>query len=150
MYTINKALGGKIDDKTILQLGNGFCGGMGGGDGTCGALTGAVSILGVFLSPHDKKGLSKKKARLASKELHDKFKEEFSSITCSDLTEEFKNKRIARKKNCQKITGVGAEICAQIILKHRPELALKADDNFLAQKDSKLSFISNKLSSIFS
>ena len=145
MYALNKGLKGDLDDKTVLKLGNGFCGGMGGGEGTCGALTGAVTMVGLFLSPYSKNGLSKKKARMASKELHDSFKERLASINCNELTEEFRNQRSARIKNCQRITGIGAEISATIILKNRPDLIALADHDFLAVNDTKLSALNNKI-----
>nr|MBF0221104.1 C_GCAxxG_C_C family protein [Desulfobulbaceae bacterium] len=150
MYVINKGLSGGLDDETVLKIGNGFCGGMGGGEGTCGALTGAVSVMGLFLSPHCKKGLSKKKARLATKELQDRFKEKLASISCNDLTQEFLNQRKARVKNCQKITGIGAEISATIILKNRPDLIDQADRIFLAKNDSKLKALAGKFCSLLS
>ncbi len=121
---------------------------MGGGEGTCGALTGAVTMAGLFLSPHSANGLSKKKARLATKELHDRFKEKFEAINCDELTREFRNKRTARIKNCQRITGIGAEISADIILKNRPELIAEADHEFLEASDTKLTALTNKICSL--
>jgi C_GCAxxG_C_C family probable redox protein len=149
MHVLNRGLHGGLDDETVLKIGNGFCGGMGGGEGTCGALTGAVTMIGLFLSPHSKNGLSKKGARLATKELHDRFKEKLASITCGDLTREFADKRGARLKNCQKITGIGAELSATIILKHRPELLGQANYEFLTASDTKLKLLASKFSTFF-
>lgn len=150
MYVINKGLRGGLDDETVLKIGNGFCGGMGGGEGTCGALTGAVSVMSLFLSPHNNNGLSKKKARLAAKELHDSFKEKLASINCNDLTKEFSHQKKARVKNCQKITGIGAELSATIILKNRPDLIAQADRAFLTANDSKLKALAGKFYSLLS
>ena len=138
MYVLNKGLKGELDDETVFKISSGFCGGMGGREGPCGALTGAATMIGLFLSPHSKNGLSKKMARLATKELHDSFKEKLASINCADLTNKFRNQRKARIKNCQKITGIGAEISATIILKNRPDLIAQADHDFLTATDTTL------------
>ena len=148
IYVMNKGLKGGMDDDTALMVGNGFCGGMGGGEGTCGALTGAVTIIGLFLSPHSKNGISKKNVRLAAKDLNDRFKEKLASINCDDLTREFQNQRKARLTNCQKITGIGAQLCAEIILQYRPELIKQADHNFLTATDSKFNVLADKFRSL--
>lgn len=36
IYVLNRAFGGGLTEATVRQLGSGFCGGMGGGDGACG------------------------------------------------------------------------------------------------------------------
>lgn len=148
IYVINKGVRGDLSDHAALQIGNGFCGGMGGGEGTCGALASAIASLGLFLSPHGDSGLSKKKARLAAKKLHDTFKEQLSSITCNDLTKEFQDQRKARLKNCQRITGLAAEISATILFKNRPELIKQVDQEFLAANDSKIAAFTSKICSL--
>jgi len=149
MHVLNRGLRGGMNDQSILAVGSGFCGGMGGDDGTCGALTGAITMIGLFLSPHSPNGLSKKEASSAAKELHDRFKERLSSINCNDLTKELRNNRRARLKNCQKITGIGAEISATIILGRRPDLIAQANYEFLAARDTKLKLLTSKFSSYF-
>ena len=137
MHVINQGLNGGLPGDFAVRLGSGFCGGMGGGDGTCGALTGAVAILGLFLSHHQKGGLSKKKMRLAARALHDQFLERYDSIRCKDLTAAFANDRKARTKNCRAITGSAAELAARLIIKHKPQAVEQADLDFLSRQDKK-------------
>lgn len=148
-YVFNKGLKGGLEENAALRIGSGFCGGMGGGDGVCGALSGAMAMLGIFLGPGQEGGLSKKQLRAAAKKLHDRFKETLSSTSCPDLTKEYQDNKRARLKNCQSITGTGATILAEILLEHRPELAARADRDFLAAHDSKIGVLLQKIPSLF-
>jgi len=127
------------------SLGAGLCGGMGGGEGACGALSGAEVALGVVLGPGRPGGLSKKKMRLAAKQLHDAFKQRFFSTVCADLTKEYKKDRKAQKKNCGAITAEAARITAAVLLDWAPALLERADIGYLQGRDSKLSTLLKKI-----
>lgn len=149
LFVVNRGLGGGLSDDMVRRLGAGFCGGMGGGDGVCGALSGAVSALGLILGPGQPLGLSKSKMRHAAKKLHDLFRATFGSTTCHDLTAPYADSRRAKLKNCLAITGLGAELCARIILEYRPELASRADLPFLNRHDTKTQAVIQKISAYF-
>ena len=149
IYVINRGFGGGLADDTVRRLGSGFCGGMGGGDGACGALTGAIAALGLIIGPGQWHGLPKAKLRQAAKKLHESFSKALGSTVCHELTAPHADNRRASLKNCQAITGLGAELCAQVILEFRPKLALKADRAFLSRRDSKAQAVIQKIGAYF-
>lgn len=145
LFVLNRGLGGGLANDAARGLMAGFCGGMGGGDGVCGALSGAVAGLGLILGPH----LSKGDMRKAAKRLHDTFHAALGSTCCRELTLPHAGNKKAQLKNCQAITGLGAEIAGRIILDLRPQLAPQADLNFLAARDNKAQAVLTKLRSFF-
>lgn len=149
LFVVNRGLGGGLSDDMVRRLGAGFCGGMGGGDGVCGALSGAVAALGLILGPGQPLGLSKSKMRQAAKKLHDLFSATFGSTACYDLTAPHADSRRAKLKSCQAITGLGAELCARIILELRPKLASRADLPFLNRRETKTQAVIQKISAYF-
>src|SRR5271157_2412795 len=75
-----------LDRDTVLKLAAGFGGGMGRMAGTCGAVTGAVMVLGLkygAVSPDDRqaKELTYEKVR----EFAARFKEREGSLVCREL-----------------------------------------------------------------
>jgi len=149
LFVLNRGFGGGLGDDMVRRLGAGFCGGMGGGDGVCGALSGAVAALGLIVGPGQRHGLPKSKMRQATKKLHDAFFATYGSTVCHDLTAPHADSRSARLKNCQAITGLGAELCARIILEVRPRLAAKADLAFLTRRDTKTQAVIKKIGAFF-
>ena len=77
LLTLNETFDGGLSPEMAVRLGAGFCGGMGGAGCACGSLTGAEMTLGLFLAPNLPEGLSERKFRSVSKELHDRFKERY-------------------------------------------------------------------------
>lgn len=149
LFVLNRGLGGGLSDDVVRRLGAGFCGGMGGGDGVCGALSGAIAALGLIVGPGQRHGLPKSKMRLAAQKLHDAFYANCGSTVCHDLTAPHADCRRTRLKNCQTLTGLGAELCARIILEVRPRLAGKADLAFLHRRDTKAQAVIKKISAFF-
>ncbi|MDD5758391.1 MAG: C-GCAxxG-C-C family protein [Desulfobulbaceae bacterium] len=149
LFVVNRGFGGGLGDDMVRRLGAGFCGGMGGGDGACGALSGAVAALGLILGPGQPLGLSKTKMRQAAKKLHDLFRAAVGSTVCHDLTAPYADSRRARLKSCLAITGLGAELCARVILECRPEFADKVDLPFLNRRDTKTQAVIQKISAYF-
>lgn len=74
-----------LDEQTLFALTNGFGGGMGGHDATCGAVSGAVAILsllnsGKVVDPANKAATYAKVASLVSS-----FEEKNQSLVCKTL-----------------------------------------------------------------
>ena len=112
-------------------------------------MTGAMAALGLIVGPGQKHGLPKAKMRQAAKKLHEDFLAALGSTVCHDLTAPHNGNRRARLQGCQTITGLGAELCARVILELRPKLAAKADRAFLARRDSKVQAVIQKISARF-
>ncbi len=135
LVVMNQAFGGGLSSEAALQIGSGFCHGMGGACSTCGVLTGGVAGLGLFLGPHSKDGLRKKKFDKIVRRLHDQFRGRNSSTSCRVLTEDVKHNRKAHKANCLDLTSGGAELAVRLLLEARPDLIKKADRDFLLSRD---------------
>lgn len=74
-----------LDENTIFRLSEGFGGGMGGYDGTCGAISGAVLVISLVNSAGNATQPSKEKTYTLVKELFDRFVEETGSSVCKEL-----------------------------------------------------------------
>ena len=133
--TLNETLGGGLSMELAQRLGAGFCGGMGGAGCVCGALAGAQVVLGLFLGPGLAQGLKEKEFRAAAKLLHDRFKERAGATCCRVLLKQGKEKKGV---SCRELTGMGAELVAELLLAHRPELAGGVNREFLAGRDSRV------------
>ncbi len=136
LVVMNQAFGGGLSAEAALQIGSGFCHGMGGACSTCGVLTGGVAGLGLFLGPHSKDGLRKKKFDKIVRKLHDQFRGKNGSTSCQVLTEKVKRNRKARHANCLDLTNGGAELAVRLLLEARPELIKNADRDFLLSRDN--------------
>ncbi len=67
-----------LDEEFLVKLGAGFGSGMGGLDGTCGALCGAEMILGLY-------GYEGRRMNPQARELHNRFGEMCGATICRDL-----------------------------------------------------------------
>lgn len=139
-----KGFGVEMADELAVGIASGLCGGMGGGECVCGALSGAEVALGIHLGPSRRGGLSKSKMRQAAKLLHDKFRHQYASTCCQDLTKGIGSRK-AKAESCGKITGWAARTAAEILLDLKPELLKKADIPFLQDHDSKISLLVKKV-----
>lgn len=75
-----------IEPKHLYQIAEGFGGGMGQMQGTCGLLTGLYMILGFLFSDGNmEKGQSKLQTYEKIRDLHDAFKQELGAARCSEL-----------------------------------------------------------------
>lgn len=142
---LNRGFCGDLPDGLSARLGAGLCGGMGGGESVCGALSGAVVVLGVLLGPGREGGLSKKKMRLATKQLHDEFKKRFADTICNDLIKDYRGNKKARMKNCGEITAEAGRITVAVILEWRPALLQIADLVYLRKRDTRMSVLAQKI-----
>lgn len=138
LLVTNQGFGGELAPETAISLGAGFCGGIGDCGCICGALAGAVAALGLFLAPHRPGGLKKKPFRKLTKELHDRFNEQAGSTCCRDLIAPFADSSKARNKHCKGLTGLAAQLTAELLLKNKPDFISTVDLDFLRQQDSRI------------
>ncbi len=131
LVMINNGFGGHLSTEDAVQIGSGFCHGMGGSGCSCGALSGAVAALGLILGPHARDGMRKKKFQKCIRQMHDLFRERFRATCCRVLTKEVRHDKKAHHENCLNLTRGGAEIAARLLLDARPELVKGADLDFL-------------------
>jgi C_GCAxxG_C_C family probable redox protein len=136
LVVMNRALDGGLSDEVAIRLTSALPIGMGDSGCTCGALSGAVVALGLFLG-RDRPGFpDKKQAMPAAKLLHDRFKEAFGSTCCRVLSHKVKHKPRQHFKQCAEITARTAEFAAAIVLEKRPELGEDAGVSYLKTRDS--------------
>ncbi|MBE5961420.1 MAG: C_GCAxxG_C_C family protein [Lachnospiraceae bacterium] len=75
-----------VDEETMFRIAEGFGAGMGGLEGVCGAISGAVMLAGLKTSTCNLESPnSKGKTYLESKEILERFKEMNQSIICKEL-----------------------------------------------------------------
>lgn len=107
-----------------LKIAAGFGGGMGKTQGTCGAVTGAIMVLGIMEGEKASDNTELKSGAYSSvKELTARFTEEFKSTSCRQLTgcdfntdegnEKFKNEEVMQKI-CAPCVKKAVEIVEQI------------------------------------
>ena len=138
LLLLNEGFGAGLTPEMALNLGSGFCEGMGGAGCTCGGLGGGVIGLGLFVGPHGKDGLRKKRFRELSKLLHDRFRERFSATCCRVLRKKAEKEGKGGRGNCKMLTMGGAELVVELLLDCRPELMERVDLDYLRKKESKI------------
>ena len=138
MVVMNRVFDGGLDDRAALQMGAGFCHGIGGAGCSCGALTGSVMMLSVFLGHHQKGGLAKKKFQRVVKSLHDDFRNQFGATCCRILSKKVKHDKLAHHINCLMLTKGGTEMAVSLLLALRPDVADDIDVQFLNSRESPL------------
>jgi C_GCAxxG_C_C family probable redox protein len=134
VVVLNRVFKGGLSDRCALQAGTGFCNGMGGAGCSCGALTGSVMMLSLFLGNHFEQGLSRKKFRRVIKRMHDDFRRQFGSTCCRILSKKVKHDKKAHHANCLMLTKGGVELAVSFLLESRPDLLCCADTEFLRNR----------------
>lgn len=84
-YALRDLVKGELDETALFKVTEGFGLGMGGMDGTCGALAGAVVIAGLINSSGSPKPSSKGQTYQLAKELLRRFQEAHGAVRCRDL-----------------------------------------------------------------
>lgn len=107
LYAANQEYKLGLDEKA-LKLAAGFGGGMAIED-KCGALTGAIMVLGVIFVKE--KAHESDKIKVLTKELLKRYQEEMGSIDCAPLKEKYRDDII----KCRDIIDKAAEILDSII-----------------------------------
>jgi len=136
LTVLNNSLGGGLTPEIAIRLTSGLPEGIGGSGCTCGALTGGVISLGLFLGRDQPGILNSKTIMLLAKELHDSFKNKFGSTCCRVLS---KNYRHGSKKHFTmgtEIVGFSSKQTARIILREYPIRMDCIDRSYLEQRDS--------------
>lgn len=74
-----------IDENTLFKVTEGFGGGMGGTEGTCGAISGAVAAASLMMSSGSIEISTKTAVYAVSKEIFDTFVDKNKSSVCKEL-----------------------------------------------------------------
>ena len=138
LTSINRGLGGGLSDEMAIRMASGFSEGLSGSGCLCGALSGGLLALGLFLG-RDGPGLTnRRKIAERTRSLHDVFTEKYQTTCCRMLTKGVKQGSRAHLAQCAELTGFAAEMAARIILEDRPALSMQADLEYLNIHDSRL------------
>jgi C_GCAxxG_C_C family probable redox protein len=147
LSVLNQGLGGGLPPDIAMNIVSGLPEGIGGSGCTCGALTGGVVSLGLFLS-QGKSG-DRRKAMAASGQLHHDFKFRFGSTCCRVLIKNGSSEVTHHFEACCDRGGWTAEHAARMILAERPELAPMADQAYLHRKESRIAVTLKKILTSF-
>jgi C_GCAxxG_C_C family probable redox protein len=145
LSVLNQGLGGGLPPDVAMKVASGFPEGIGSSGCTCGALTGGVIAMGLFLSQGNSNSICRRKAMAASGWLHHDFKSRFGSTCCRVLIKNGSSEIPHHFEACCDRGGWAAEHAARMILAERPELSPMADHAFLRRKDSRIAVILNKI-----
>lgn len=138
LSVLNESLHGGLSSEQAISLAAGFPEGLGGSGCICGALSGGVMALGLFLGRKRSGGRDRWRLKAATEKLHNRFKEEMHSTCCRVLTKKVKDDDKAHFDQCARLTGTGARLAAEIILDLRPDLIEGADEEYLSTRESKV------------
>jgi C_GCAxxG_C_C family probable redox protein len=136
LVVMNRGLDGGLSDEVAIRLASALPIGIGDSGCTCGALSGAVLALGLFLGRDRPCAPDSKQAMPAAKLLHNRFKESFGSTCCRALSKKVKHNPSQHFKQCARITAQTAEFAALIVLEKRPELGEEDGVAYLEARDS--------------
>ena len=145
LCTLNEGLGGGLRRDMAERLASGFAEGLGGGGCLCGAVSGGVLALGLFMDKDRRTLFKASGSSYSTALLHREFAERFGSACCKVLSKKAKHDEKAHFDQCAELTGAAAEIASRIILEAKPHLAKTADLEYLKRKDSKLTGVLNRI-----
>jgi C_GCAxxG_C_C family probable redox protein len=145
LSVLNQGLGGGLPPDVAMKVASGFPEGIGSSGCTCGALTGGVISLGLFLSQGNSNSIGRRKAMAASGRLHHDFKSHFGSTCCRLLIKNGSTEFPHHFEACCDRGGWAAEHAARMILAERPELSPQADQAFLHKKESRIAVMLKKI-----
>lgn len=103
----------------VVKFASGFPVGIGRSGCTCGALAGAVMVIGMMFGRSEAKGKEVDKTLELSKELHDKFREMNRVTCCRILTKGLTMGSPEHKDQCVRFTGDMAEEAVKIIIREK-------------------------------
>jgi C_GCAxxG_C_C family probable redox protein len=145
LYVLNQGLRGGLPSSAAIAIASGFSEGIGGAGCMCGAFSGGLMALGLFLGRQGLNARGSRRILAKGKELHDLFRSKFGSPCCRILTKKLRDDDKALFKHCAENTGQAAELAARVILESRPDLVQQADWDFLSTQDSRLQAGLNRL-----
>lgn len=111
LYGANEAYGLGLDKK-VLDTMSSFGGGM-AVQSVCGALTGALAVLGVMFTGD--KSIDAKKRSTIIAEFYRKFEEKLGSDNCKELKEKYRDD----VQGCQTVVKLSAEVLDEVVKKYR-------------------------------
>lgn len=118
----------KLDmPKEMVAMASGFPIGIGKSKCVCGAVSGAVMMIGYFFGRVEPKDEKVNKTFELANELQQSFKDNHKVLCCSYLTKGMDMNSGEHKEQCISFTGEMAEKLAQIIVR---ELDLKSNDEY--------------------
>ena len=104
-----------MDEKTLFKITEGFGAGMGGMQCTCGAISGAIALVGLKESSGDTDNpTTKGKTYKLSKEIVEEFREKNSSVICRELKGIDTNKML---RSCDGCIEDAAKIAYKVLFK---------------------------------
>jgi C_GCAxxG_C_C family probable redox protein len=101
-------------DTQYYKIATGFGSGMGKSGCSCGAVTGAVMVLGL-IAGRSKNYESENVVYTATRELHDKFRAKHKALCCRVLTKDVVWNSAEHKALCEENILDAAQICGEII-----------------------------------
>jgi len=145
LCSLNEGLRGGLRRDVAARLASGLAEGLGGGGCLCGAVSGDVLALGLFMGKDGRSLLNASGSSYSTALLHQEFAERFGSACCKVLSKKVKHDGKAHFDQCAELTGAAAEIASRIILEAKPHLAKTADIEYLEAKDSLLTGVLNRI-----
>jgi C_GCAxxG_C_C family probable redox protein len=138
LCSLNEGLRGGLRRDVAARLASGLAEGLGGSGCLCGALSGGVLALGLFMGNGGRNLFNASGSSFSTALLHREFAERFGSACCKVLSKKVKHDGKTHFDQCADLTGAAAEIASRIILEAKPHLAKMADLEYLTTKDSML------------
>lgn len=111
IYACNEEYKLNLNEDTLKTM-SAFGGGMGIED-VCGAITGALAILGIMFTKE--KAHESTLIKTLSQEFFKAFQEKLGSRNCAELKAKYRNNDI----RCQRMMDASAEVLENIILSHK-------------------------------
>ena len=136
LCSLNEGLQGELRWDIAARLASGLAGGLGGSGCLCGAITGGVLAIGLFMGKDGRARLKASGISFSTALLHRQFAGRFGSACCKVLSKKLKHDAKAHFDQCAEFTGAAAEIASRIILESKPHLAKMANLEYLTTKDS--------------
>ena len=136
LCVLNRGFRGELPDALAVRLASGFPEGIGRSGCLCGALSGAVMALGLFLG-RSGPGLGHgRPVKTAVAALQREFKSAYKSSCCRILTRDQTYGSREHMNHCARISGKTARMAARILLEACPGLVAQADYAYLEHRDS--------------
>ncbi len=135
LLTLNRGLGGGLTDAQALALGTPFSEGIGNNGCLCGALSGALMAIGLFLGQEHHAG-GRRVSRTASGAFLKRFKMRHGSTCCRVLSKSVRGDTRTHFIQCAELTFDAARRAAEVILEHRPGLVARAELEYLNARDT--------------
>jgi C_GCAxxG_C_C family probable redox protein len=145
LCSLNEGLRGGLRRDVAARLASGLAEGLGGSGCLCGALSGGVLALGLFMGNGGRSLFNASGSSFSTALLHREFAERFGSACCKVLSKKVRRDAKAHFDQCADLTGAAAEIASRIILESKPHLAKTADLEYLTTKDSMITGVLNRI-----